>query len=74
MSDFAALVAKHRVAIDQVQKGEIDELPDDAYEDFYGHYLSTAEMPYGTAKARTGDPYIWVNDRVLRDVKTVALF
>ncbi|PZR77348.1 MAG: hypothetical protein DI537_43335 [Stutzerimonas stutzeri] len=74
MTDFAALVAKHRTAIDQIQSGEIDELPEDAYQDFYEHYLLAGEMPYGTAKARTGDPYIWVNDRVLEDVKGVALF
>ena len=74
MSDFAALVTKHRVAIDQVQQGKIDELPEDAYQDFYEHYLTAGEMPYGTAKARTGDPYQWVNDRVLVDVSKVALF
>lgn len=73
MSDFIALVAKHRVALDQLQDNQIDELPDDAYEDFYGHYLNAGEMPYGIAKARTGDPYQWVNDRVLSDLKTVLL-
>lgn len=27
-----------------------------------------AEMPYGTAKARTGDPDCWIMDRVERDM------
>jgi len=25
------------------------------------------EMPYGTQKARTGDPYEWINDHVLEE-------
>ena len=74
MSQIEALIKKHRVAIDQVQKGEIDELPQDAYEDFYEFYLRGGEIPYGTAKARDGDPYQWVNARVLEDVASFTLF
>ena len=39
-------------------------LPDSLFEKFYNHFLNAGEMPYGTAKARTGDPQEWVEDRV----------
>ncbi len=42
-----------------------NELIDDhtaLYHKLYEMWLP--EMPYGTAKARTGDPYLWVTDRL----------
>lgn len=30
--------------------------------DLFDYFIS--EMPYGTAKARTGDPYNWIYNRV----------
>lgn len=74
MSDFNTLVTKHRLSIDRVQTGKLNELPQRTFEDFFDHYLSTGELPYGVAKARTGDPYHWINARVLEDVKKVSLF
>ena len=41
----------------------IGELSQDAFDRCYDFWLS--EMPYGTAKARTGDPYEWVNDKLV---------
>tara|TARA_Y100000310_G_scaffold344909_1_gene460395 strand:+ start:5224 stop:5823 length:600 start_codon:yes stop_codon:yes gene_type:complete len=41
--------------------GYLDE-NNDAYELLFGEYVS--EMPYGTAKARTGDPHEWIVDRL----------
>jgi hypothetical protein len=35
------------------------------YEALYERYMH--EMPYGTAKCRTGDPYEWITDRIMRD-------
>ena len=43
------------------QNGEID---DEVYEVMFSHYCDSGEMPYGTAKARDGDPYEWVYGRV----------
>lgn len=37
------------------------------FEKLYEYYLSSGEMPYGVAKARTGDPGEWVFDRVQQD-------
>ncbi len=44
--------------------------PDDFLENeaifskLYDHYCSNGEMPYGTMKARTGDPDTWIYDKV----------
>lgn len=38
------------------------------FDALYEYYTSPdrkdAAMPYGTAKARTGDPYIWIEDQL----------
>lgn len=46
-----------------------NELSEEDYEYFFEYYLNSGEMPYGTAKARDGDPYIWVSERVVKDAK-----
>jgi hypothetical protein len=43
------------------QSGELD---DDLYDALFDYYSSTGEMPYGVAKARTGDPHNWISDRL----------
>ena len=42
------------------------DLDDHLYNALYDFYFD--EMPYGTKKARTGDPYNWVSDRLDRDL------
>lgn len=37
------------------------------FEDLYAFYL--CEMPYGTAKARDGDPYQWIYNRLEEEFK-----
>ena len=39
------------------QAGELD---DDLYHALFDYYCDSGDMPYGTAKARDGDPYEWV--------------
>ncbi len=39
-----------------------DEIPDDLYDNLFEYYLD--EMPYGTAKARTGDPMQWIQAKL----------
>jgi hypothetical protein len=39
------------------ENGELDE---DLYHALFDYYNDQGEMPYGVAKARTGDPYNWV--------------
>ncbi len=40
-------------------------LDQEAFEVLFDYYcFELHEMPYGTAKARTGDPYNWIADRL----------
>ena len=39
------------------ENGELDQ---DLYHALFDYYCDSGEMPYGTAKARDGDPYEWV--------------
>ena len=39
-------------------------ITDDMYDALYDYYTESGEMPYGTAKARDGDPMEWIEDRV----------
>jgi hypothetical protein len=34
----------------------------------FQHYCNNGEMPYGVAKARTGDPDQWIYDRLVREL------
>ena len=43
-----------------------DELSDELYNALYDYYFD--DMPYGTKKARTGDPHEWVADRFAADL------
>jgi len=40
------------------------DLDDDLYHALYDYYSDNGEMPYGVAKARDGDPYEWISDRL----------
>jgi hypothetical protein len=44
------------------------DLEDNLYDALFDYYLSSGEMPYGTAKARTGDPYEWVTQRLVAEL------
>lgn len=55
---------KHEVK-NFVAGGDLDQ---DLYEALFDYYANTGEMPYGTMKARTGDPFEWVSARFDRDV------
>ena len=45
--------------------GDIDFYGSSAYEKLYEYFTAeTGEMPYGVAKARTGDPDLWILDRL----------
>ena len=42
------------------------DLDDDLYHALYDYYSNNGDMPYGTMKARTGDPYQWVSDHLAK--------
>jgi hypothetical protein len=54
-------------AIQRTRENEF--LTDEDFETLFEYYSHNGEMPYGTQKARTGDPYEWIIDEVLKGVK-----
>ena len=46
----------------------VEEFVETHFDELYNMYLSNGEMPYGVAKARTGDPYSWLENRVMKAV------
>jgi hypothetical protein len=42
------------------------DMSDDLYDALYDYYFD--DMPYGTKKARDGDPHEWVSDRFAEDI------
>jgi hypothetical protein len=57
---------RHEVA--QFEQGA--DLDDNLFDALYDYYVNKGEMPYGTAKARSGDPYEWVSDRLDQELGT----
>jgi hypothetical protein len=51
---------KHEVK--QFEQGH--DLDSDLYEALFDYYSDAGELPYGIAKARTGDPFNWVSDKL----------
>ena len=46
---------------------DLDTLVDygsELYDDLFGYYVNSGEMPYGVMKARTGTPDEWIADRL----------
>lgn len=41
-------------------------MTDEQFDFLFEHFCNNGEMPYGVAKARTGDPYEWVLDKLER--------
>ncbi len=41
-----------------------EDLDNDLYDALFDYYASSGEMPYGTMKARTGDPFEWISQRL----------
>jgi hypothetical protein len=57
---------KHEVA--QFEQG--GDLENDLYDALYDYYSDKGEIPYGIAKARTGDPFEWITDRLDQELGT----
>ena len=45
-------------SLDEIEVGE------PIYDSLYDYYVDSGEMPYGTMKARDGDPCEWITYRV----------
>jgi hypothetical protein len=53
------IFTKHGIPFDLDHLDEALDNPN-CYGDLYSHYADSGDMPYGTMKARTGDPYEWI--------------
>jgi hypothetical protein len=62
------VLKNHRADWEKVKRGK-EDLDSPKMEKFYAalldYFILSGEMPYGTAKARTGDPYEWIEDRLM---------
>lgn len=57
----AGLDATEIAQVELCMQGEGEELIYmDAYEKLFNYFCDSGEMPYGVAKAKTGDPDLWI--------------
>ena len=62
--ELKAILDQFPDAVEGFKNGEdISDYPD-FYEALFTHYSENGEMPYGTQKARDGDPINWLADRL----------
>jgi len=58
-NDIKQILDRHGVkSLDEIEVGE------PVYDSLYDYYVDSGEMPYGTMKARDGDPVEWITYRV----------
>lgn len=78
----ARLIAEGGVTLDHIIKRfkhevknfvEDGELDTDLYHALFDYYSDAGEMPYGVAKARSGDPFEWISERFYRDLTDEGL-
>ena len=61
------IISKFKHEVRNFVAGE--ELDQDLYDALYDYYCDMGEMPYGTMKARDGDPFEWVMQKFNDDVQ-----
>lgn len=69
-SSIDDIVAQHQSDITQFKN--TGELSDALYSALYDYYTDNGQMPYGTAKARDGDPYEWIGDQLDQELNEAA--
>ena len=57
--EVKAILDKHGI-----KNADDVELGSDVYDELFGYYMDSGEMPYGVMKARTGMPDEWIADRI----------
>lgn len=62
--EVLSIIYKHPEDWDKF-KGEGTIESSELYEELYYYFVTNGEMPYGVAKARTGDPYEWISDKIV---------
>ena len=53
-----------------VGKVELDD-EYDLYDRLFNFYADSGRMPYGTMKARTGDPFEWITEQLAIDLGNI---
>ena len=50
----------------QIADGELSsgDLSDTDFQAIFNYFVNRNEIPYGVAKARTGDPYSWIDEHI----------
>jgi len=61
------LIEKNKVAVEKFLADGTD-LPYDVYEEFFTYCCDENIMPYGVAKARTGDPYEFIYNLIEKEL------
>ncbi len=61
VKDFAEINRQYAIDINRFRNGE--GLTVDLFNALFDYYCKSNEMPYGVAKARTGDPYEWIDSQ-----------
>lgn len=67
---IATILQKHNISTVDDLDMVMGQYGGPAFEELYEYFVGSGEMPYGVAKARTGDPGTWMYERVepmLRD-------
>jgi hypothetical protein len=62
---FAKIIKGHEKEIKEFLKDQDSELSDDLFMNLAQHY----EMPYGTMKARTGDPWNFLYEKLSKELQ-----
>ena len=60
------IIEKHGLDVAAFLDGDVD-ISEHLYKELYEYYVD--EMPYGTAKARDGDPYQWIAHALYEDLR-----
>ena len=63
-ADIDAILAKHPEAWKQAKADGGLEYGSDLYQDIFDYFANSGEMPYGTMKARDGDPDQWIQSEL----------
>ena len=65
-STFEHILQRYPAEVKQFERTQ--QLDNDLYDALYDYYRNAGEMPYGVAKARSGDPMEWIADRFAQDI------
>ena len=60
------IIAKYPEEIKAIANGDSPMEFDQFYDEVFGYFMESGEMPYGVMKARDGDPDVWIADELER--------